>query len=53
MGYVVLSMTQIATLSDIITIASEVGISKSIATQIVQEISDICNQAKMAKFIIK
>ena len=41
------------TLTDIMTIASEVGMSKQRATQILEEVSDKCNQAKMSKFVIK
>lgn len=37
------------TLSDIIAVASEVGIAKQRATPIVQELYDICSERKMLK----
>lgn len=41
------------TLTDIIAIASEAGMSKQQATQILEEVSDKCNRTKMSKFVIK
>ncbi|MGL5547771.1 MAG: type II toxin-antitoxin system HipA family toxin [Tannerellaceae bacterium] len=41
------------TMSDIKSVASEVGISHVRATQIIDEISEKCKLAKMAKFIIQ
>jgi len=41
------------TLTDIITIASEAGMSKQQATQILEEVSEKCTRAKMSKFVIK
>jgi len=41
------------TLIDIITIASEAGISKQHATQILEEVSDKCTRTKMYRFVIE
>lgn len=41
------------TLIDILSVASEVGITNQRATQIVKDITEICTETKMSKFIIK
>jgi serine/threonine-protein kinase HipA len=40
-------------LSDIIAVALEVGITKQRASQILEEVSEKCIQARMSKVIIK
>lgn len=41
------------TLSDIIIVATEIGLSKQSATQIIEKLTEICTTRKMAKFKLR
>lgn len=41
------------TLADIITLANEIGLSKQVATQTIEELTEKCNAKKMTKFRLR